>query len=164
MHNEIIYDLIKEFYKGSPPPTFRRAGIQEDMDGEGTTRIDTILANPAASSALSSCEYLHSTATQFDHVPLMCSFLTHLFRQMIKAPIKPQPISFPDTKGWTQQQRARYEQKGNDYFTDLWTFHEEEFKQAITNRDLQKAHEIWCRAAEEFLIGMQGSITDAKSH
>ena len=48
---ELIYDVVKDYFDGEPQPTFRRSGIAADMEGEGTSRIDTVLASPAACNA-----------------------------------------------------------------------------------------------------------------
>ena len=58
---ELMYDIIHDYYCGDPPPTFCRKGISDEVQGDGVTRKDTILASPAAADAFCDCENLHDS-------------------------------------------------------------------------------------------------------
>ena len=50
------------------------------------------------------------------------------------------------------------------FFSAVWQRFDMDFREAIQSKKLQEAHRIWCRAAEDFLIGIQDSVANAKNN
>ena len=73
-----LHDVVDECFLGNPPPTHKKGGITPDMAGEGVTRIDTVMTNPAGANALDRLEYnyrVNSRHTFNSHVWRDASFL-----------------------------------------------------------------------------------------
>ena len=70
----ICHDIVNDIHQGDPPPTYCKTNVHLGMTGVGTSRIDTIVTNPAAANLVKSVEQLYTTAQAFDHTPFKCIF------------------------------------------------------------------------------------------
>jgi len=48
----IGYDIVHDYFEGSPAPTFKANGVEKDMCGNGVTRLDTIISNGVTTHAM----------------------------------------------------------------------------------------------------------------
>ena len=126
------------------------------MTGEGTSRIDTILANSAAAQLIAKLEQLYTSALAFDHIPILCTLNVEAFNDTINSIAKPALLEHPDLKGLSQKQRCDYEKHNSTVFKRIWSKYDDDFQNAAKINDHEAVHRIWCNAAEEFLWWLIG--------
>ena len=68
------------------------------MHGTGTTRIDTILANPCGARGVVDLRYDWDQAIGFDHVPITITVNHALLSQEVRKLRKPAPAPIGDIK------------------------------------------------------------------
>ena len=76
------------------------------MTGEGTSRIDTIITNPAAANMVDDIDQIYGTALAFDHTPFKVSFSAERFMDEQLVTDKPCKLEMPDHSKLSQKQRA----------------------------------------------------------
>ena len=92
IHTNKKYDVVKDW---TPPntqvqATFRREGVYEGMTGPGTTRIDAVLFNKAATAVVTDVKYSWADAHGFDHVPISITISLAQYDQMYQTLTRPQ--------------------------------------------------------------------------
>ena len=128
IESKICYDILLDAHEGDPPPTYRKGCIEEGMSGFGTSRIDTVLANPTAANLFDLVEQLYTSAKAFDHTPIECSLSCNRFHEQILVAEQPAKLDLPDTSGLSQKQRSEYSQHNNDKFKNIWKTYENSLK------------------------------------
>ena len=90
--SNFVHDLAVEWSDSprGPTPTFRREGVERDMDG---TRIDLVLANRPGAHTVEHLEYMWDEAVGFDHVPIQITLSHALLQQRYIALGAPAPIN-----------------------------------------------------------------------
>ena len=113
------------------------ANIREGDSGSNMSRIDTILANPAAAAAVLEIEFLFELGSDYDHLPIAVTLDIDVFNEERKTLPKPAKVNYENIKmhKWTEAQRQ-------DVWREKWTGREEQFKKLLENLDLQAAHEL----------------------
>ena len=104
----------------APGPTYRKGGIDVDMQGSGATRIDTILANLAASHLCQHARYCIQGSTSFDHVPLFLTLNIERFQDMASFAMQPVRIDIHSLIDATQQKRDQIHSSEGKLFTRIW--------------------------------------------
>ena len=90
------------------------------MAGEGTSRIDTILANSAAAQLIAKVEQLYTSALAFDHTPILCTLNVEAFYDTINTIAKPAFLELPDLKGLSRKQRSDYDKHNSATYNRIW--------------------------------------------
>ena len=127
------------------------------MKGSGKTRIDTFLVNPTAAHANAGIEYDYASGRTFDHVPINMYINMKRFEDTISVAIQPAPIQVASLSGLKQVERNRCLRRREEKYDEVWKKHSQPFREAIEERDIEKAHAIWCLAAETYLWELQGN-------
>ncbi len=139
-----------------PHPTYRNGVPEPGMGGPNTSRIDAVLANPAAAAAVKAFD-LRWDLTQEKHVPLQVTLdvgeLGALEVVQDTKPVAPiDKLPHKDDEKWD----AAYKEVKLKYAS--------KYRSAIDKGDVDLAHEIWCYMAEECLCiagGMSPSEAEA---
>ena len=120
IEKEICHDIVNDLNQGSPPPTYCKTNVHQGMTGEGTSRIDTIIANPAAANLIKNVEQLYTSAKAFDHTPFKCTFNMDKFADEQRVMDKPCKLELPDHSKLTQKQRDEMERCNDQKYNDIW--------------------------------------------
>ena len=92
--NGVVHDLPCHWFPGGvPPPTFLKDNVYEGM--EGGTRIDTILANFAASHSCLKLWYDWAQSKGYDHVALCMDIDRQRFHEDITVAVPPCRLNLP---------------------------------------------------------------------
>ena len=126
---------------------------KEGVEGKGRTRIDTILANKAASPLVVDCKIRWEKLLS-DHVPIEVVLDLHKYGTEVKEP-KLQP-PFPEVK-WTAKNRKENEEKRDEAWKSAWKEVERKFNRAEERFDVEEMHRLWCKAAVKMLKESSGS-------
>jgi endonuclease/exonuclease/phosphatase family metal-dependent hydrolase len=148
VEQRMLYDIAAEFTKPGQPvqKTFSRDGITSGMSGPGKTRIDFIFSNDCGIRVVDSFEYLFDETQGFDHLPMKLTLNIKAFTQNMTILTKSAPINL-----------GIYDPKVHDTETKtiiwntLWEDRREGFREAIMQRNVDLAHNIWCAAFEDYL-------------
>lgn len=108
----------------------RRVGIATAAtQGDGCTRIDAVLTNPAATMLVSEVEYLWKEAAGADHVPLRVRLQVDGMDQKILRAARPVSIQMEEVVLPTQPGR-------NADFARHWATFDHSFQKAVRDRDI----------------------------
>ena len=157
----LITDLPYEWGNGSPEYTYRNQGVYKGMSGPGITRIDTILCNEVGAQIVGDVQYLWGTSGANDHVGIAVKLEgTRIQQKVVRAGrpigINLQKHKFKSGEHDTQRERERMQKEANDSFRRIWTAAQYDFEDALTRRDANETHRIWCRVCELWLYFNQG--------
>ena len=164
IHSGIISDVIADKANGAPKPTFKRAGVHENMGGTGVTRIDACFTNKAAANMINDILYNYTEGRTFDHVPIHIILDQARFFDTILAAEQPAKLQVRTLKHCTQSQRNTIKANEARQYSDIWATYDGQFKEAIASNNVNLAHSIWCYAAEKFLWVLQGETEDLPSN
>ena len=83
------------------------ANMKEGIAGPSTPRIDTVLANRVAASAVLAVEFLFELGTDYDHLPISVALDIDAFSEMKKILPKHRHFNYQNIKAhkWTASQR-----------------------------------------------------------
>lgn len=126
----------------------------EGVEGEGRTRIDTILANKAAFPLITECRVRWDILLN-DHAPIEVVMNTQRYEGEVITP-KMQP-PFPEAK-WAAKDRKGKEQEIDKAWQTAWSEVGRKFCNAEERLDVEEMHRLWCKAAVQTLR----AITDTE--
>ena len=132
--------------------TRRKPSVYKEMK-EGT-RIDTILANSTGAHATVGYNLNWERSVDYDHVQIQAVVDVEKFKDRFKTQVKPHHIKIPraeETPKLSSEQEEQEEEKKLVLFEAIWDSYSAEYQKAIDSEDIDEAHDIWCRAAEQFL-------------
>lgn len=148
----IAVDVFNDAYGGEPPMTYGKDGILPEMVKEGgVTRIDVILCNQPAAHACVDFEHRYGAARGFDHIPLQLGLDYAKFDDDINVAIQPAKLPQCDLEQRTCERRRKIEETRSKGFEQAWLRYKDDFDKAIVEKQLDRAHTLWCNAAESFL-------------
>lgn len=140
----LIVDIPAAFGLGQQH-TFAREGPVEGEEGEGRTRIDTVLTNQAGFAMVHDCK-MGWDILNSDHAPTTVTLNKKRFKTKVKLP-KLQP-AFPKVEA-AQGADAKEEQgqKRKAAWSKQWSRIEAYFKGAEDRGDVEAMHRLWASVA-----------------
>jgi exonuclease III len=148
----IVIDVGHAARSGEEPElTYRRKGPFRGMSREDGTasRIDYILANASAAAAITSFK-LRWDLVVSDHVPLEVRLDIGQFTQHVAVHDAPTPIDVTGIPELDQQVKSDAYKRAKRMYNQDW-------EEAVTNADVDQAHETWSKMAETYIEVLRGS-------
>ena len=132
-----------------PDPTYSSAEPEPGMQGQGTTRIDLMLANPSAAAAVIA-HYSRWDLVQERHVPqeVILDMQTLDSDEIIQRTAG--KVTFADSE------ESEEELSMEDAYNEARSRYKEEYERALVQRDVNKAHVIWNKVAEVAILAGKG--------
>ena len=93
-------------------------------------------------------EYLYTASITFDHVPLRIILNILRFHDSIKCAVQPAIVRLPDNSKLSIKQRKIEEKNKEDLYMRIWATQDASFRQAEQEKNVNKAHNIWCWVTE----------------
>ena len=126
------------------------------MSGPGKTRIDAFLCNALANALIVNAELRWDLGMKYDHACLALRLSVQAMFQQVQrlAPVMPISLDnfyFDPPQKATPAEREVCRQWADEDFARHWRRFEDAFAAALANQDIDKAHEVWCSAAEIWL-------------
>jgi hypothetical protein len=126
------------------------------MSGPGITRIDTILCNEVGAQIVGDVQYLWGTSGANDHVGIAVKLEGTRIQQKVVRAGRPIGINllkhnFKSGEHDSHGERERMRKEANDSFRRIWLAAQYDFEDALTRRDANETHRIWCRVCELWL-------------
>ena len=77
------------------------------------------------------------------------------FEDTKRVTIQPAELNIESLSGKTQAERNKILKERERRFQEVWARHNDDYKKAINDKDIDDANRIWCLAAETFLWELQ---------
>ena len=155
----ILHDACAEWMAkdGGPDPTYKKSGVYRSMEGPGTTRIDSILANSTAMALVGNVEYLYPASMCQDHVAIKITLEKQRFQTKVLRAGRPVGINvdkhiYSPSKGASKAKRKELQAGAGESFGSIWNYVQKDFQQALEQGDVDEGHRLWSLACELWLF------------
>ena len=141
-------------------PTYANGGVYRGMAGAGITRIDAVLCNQLANALVLETDMRWELGLNFDHACLVVKFNLQAMMQQVQrlAPVMPlnlEDFFFDPPPNVASEDKELYRKLADEDFNRLWVRFEADFAQALLEKNIDLAHQLWCSAAEIWLAANQ---------
>ena len=148
--NRLIFDLPIDWGHRNPTFTHATGGVHPTMQGPGTSRIDTVLANTAGAERTLGIWYDWEISRTFDHTAIVVAIQGGSYQQCGKQILSPPKLDFHTLAGLG----ADYK---NELWPAIWELYAPDSDHAILAGDIDGADRIWSSAAVAYLANATGN-------